>query len=359
MNPTYGRNVSLDVLRSVAILLVLGRHLPHYRLWTRIGWIGVDLFFVLSGFLISGLLFNEFKSTGRINFKRFIIRRGFKIWPPFYGFLSATGLIFLWGHLKVPWHALLVSSVFAQNYSHDPIIANGVFVHLWSLAVEEHFYILLPILLTLLAWLPRRKRYFDLIPGIFAVLALACLSLRWFTLPAGNLAWATHFRIDSLFAGVLLSYLYHFKMHCFQKTTGHHALFAAIALCSPALLFDAESRFMQTFGLTFLMIGFSFLLAWCVDRTPKSKVGLILAKPFALVGFYSYSIYLWHMYCYIAFKSMGNSAVSFWVSLAISIGLGIVMSKLIEIPSLTIREKWFPALARKAKNCAHPQQRAN
>jgi hypothetical protein len=48
VNPTYGRNVSLDVLRSVAILLVLGRHLPHYRLWTRIGWIGVDLFFVLS-----------------------------------------------------------------------------------------------------------------------------------------------------------------------------------------------------------------------------------------------------------------------------------------------------------------------
>ena len=347
MIPTSGRNVSLDVLRCFAILLVLGRHLPYYRLWSRIGWVGVDLFFVLSGFLVSGLLFSEFKSTGRLDFKRFIIRRGFKIWPPFYGFLAATAMLFVAGHHGVPWNSLLVSSVFLQNYSHDPLITNGVFVHLWSLAVEEHFYILLPLLLTVLSLVPRKKNVFDWIPRIFIFLAITCLLLRSFLLPAGHLAWATHYNIDNLFAGVLLGYLYHFKKPWFQKMTGHYALLIALVFCAPAAWLDTYSRFMQTIGLTFLMIGFSFLLAWCVDRAPQSRLGTRLARPFALIGFYSYSIYLWHMYCYVAFKSMGSTALAFWTSVAISIGLGILMSKLIEIPSLAAREKWFPSINRK------------
>ena len=364
MNPTFGRNVSLDVLRCVAILLVLGHHFPHFSLWARIGWIGVDLFFVLSGFLISGLLFSEFKATGGINFKRFIIRRGLKIWPPFYGLLIATALIFTWGRIELPRNALLVSSVFAQNYSHDQHITSGVFVHLWSLAVEEHFYILLPILLTVLAFTRQREIQFESIPGIFAFVAVTCFLLRWFMLPAGHLAWATHFRIDSLFAGVLLGYLYHFRKKWFQKMTGHYSLIVAFLLCGPAALVDSDSHFMQTFGLTSLMIGFSFLVAWCVDRTPKSRPGRMIVGKLALIGFYSYSIYLWHMYCYIAFKSMGNNAISFWASLAVSVTLGIVMSKVIEWPSLALREKWFPAAlsrscgsllqASKASNIAEP-----
>src|SRR5262245_19628234 len=89
----------LDILRGVAILLVLGRHVidipdtvpPLVRrlffVWRQIGWIGVDLFFVLSGFLVSGLLFGEYRLTGRIRLGRFLIRRGLKIYPSFYFFL--------------------------------------------------------------------------------------------------------------------------------------------------------------------------------------------------------------------------------------------------------------------------------
>ena len=68
------RNQSLDVLRGLAILLVLGRHNEYYGLWQRAGWIGVDLFFVLSGFLISGLLFSEYVETGTISLGRFLLR---------------------------------------------------------------------------------------------------------------------------------------------------------------------------------------------------------------------------------------------------------------------------------------------
>src|SRR5215472_7296705 len=84
MNATTQRNQSLDALRCIAVLLVVGFHLPYYRIWGTLGWIGVDLFFVLSGFLISGLLFPEYTTTGAIRLRRFLIRRGLKIYPAFY-----------------------------------------------------------------------------------------------------------------------------------------------------------------------------------------------------------------------------------------------------------------------------------
>src|SRR5450755_1719851 len=95
------RNINLDALRTIAIFLVLGRHLYTFaaytaywwaRAWLKIGWVGVDLFFVLSGFLVSGLLFTDYEKTGRIDFSRFYIRRGLKLWPAFYA-LIGTGLL--------------------------------------------------------------------------------------------------------------------------------------------------------------------------------------------------------------------------------------------------------------------------
>src|SRR5215471_16328047 len=93
------RNQSLDALRGIAVILVI---LCHYSqalglgsAILEVGGCGVDLFFVLSGFLISGLLFAEFEKTRDINVKRFLIRRAFKIYPPFYSLLAVTALFFL------------------------------------------------------------------------------------------------------------------------------------------------------------------------------------------------------------------------------------------------------------------------
>ena len=78
----------LDLLRGIAILLVLFRHCDiENNILHHFGWLGVDLFFVLSGFLVSGLLFNEYKKIGKVKIGRFLIRRGFKIYPPFYFFV--------------------------------------------------------------------------------------------------------------------------------------------------------------------------------------------------------------------------------------------------------------------------------
>ena len=74
----------IDFLRGIAIILVIFRHKEISKLMQNMGWIGVDLFFVLSGFLVSGLLFKEYLKYGNINAKLFLIRRGFKIYPIFY-----------------------------------------------------------------------------------------------------------------------------------------------------------------------------------------------------------------------------------------------------------------------------------
>ena len=341
------RNQSLDVLRCAAILLVLGRHFPYYWLWGRIGWIGVDLFFVLSGFLISGLLFQDYKDHGRIDWKRFLIRRGFKIYPPFYVFLAAMAVFFVAARPAFLGRWMFTTVVFAQNYFQNDL--PGVMGHTWSLAVEEHFYILLPALLILLIAIRRSADPFGAILPIFVGLSLVCLSLRCLTLPTGELAEMTHMRMDSLFCGVTLGYLFHFRSHWFQKLTGHYALALAFLFCLPAALLDTTSRAMQTIGLTGLFLGFAFLVAWSLDRAPKNMIFSAVYRGAARIGFYSYSIYLWHTAARgLIWHAHVPAVLLFWIYIAVAIALGIVMARLIEVPSLTLRQKWFPTTSRGA-----------
>src|SRR5437870_3427941 len=149
---------SLDALRAIAVLLVLGHHMAPPNpdvafpvraiavVWQRAGWAGVDLFFVLSGFLVSGLLFAEWQHHGRMLALRFLVRRAFKIYPPFYLLLATTGLL-VWraGNVSSDYvRALVAEAAYVQNYR------EGVWNHTWSLAIEEHFYLLLPLSLLLL-----------------------------------------------------------------------------------------------------------------------------------------------------------------------------------------------------------------
>jgi len=107
------RNLGLDLLRLLAVSLVMFRHLPgdvgrtaELAILFRGGWIGVDLFFVLSGFLISGLLFREHQKTGRLDVVHFLIRRGFKIYPVFWAMLAVTIMVLAILKQPIPGRAL-------------------------------------------------------------------------------------------------------------------------------------------------------------------------------------------------------------------------------------------------------------
>ena len=335
------RNQSLDVLRCVAVLLVMGFHYPYYSLWGRLGWIGVDLFFVLSGFLISGILFQEYNATGSINFKRFLIRRGLKIYPSFYLLVVLALVLSQLQHSVLLRKQALISAVFAQGYYSGKLYT--VLSHTWSLAVEEHFYILLPPLLLLLTVVCGKRDPFRYLPGLFVLLLCACLALRWFTLPASFAAHMTHMRIDSLFAGVLLGYLFHFRRAWFEKFATPYSLPLAFLFCLPAAFFDQYDRFMQTIGLTGLLIGFGLLVSWSVVRTPRNRIGATVARFAARIGFYSYSIYLWHTILGETFFSGNATFGRFWLYLVVCVVGGIGMAHLIELPYLALRDRRFPA----------------
>ncbi len=145
------RNIGLDLLRIVAVLLVIGRHLhlpkdssEFVKACAGGGWIGVDLFFVLSGFLVSSLLFREYQKFGAVNIKRFLIRRGFKIYPAFWLFLISSLIMYWCLGIQLNSVQVLGELTFLQNY------LGGIWAHTWSLAVEEHFYIGLALLVTFL-----------------------------------------------------------------------------------------------------------------------------------------------------------------------------------------------------------------
>jgi peptidoglycan/LPS O-acetylase OafA/YrhL len=343
-----GRNFNLDVLRGVAILLVLLHHLgvPFFRTG---GWIGVDLFFVLSGFLIAGLLFREWETSGRISVGRFYVRRGFKIYPGFYALLAVTLAInfgapsLMRAQYPVTAHSTLAELFFVQNYFH------GIWGQTWSLAVEEHFYLLLPLLLL---WMQKDgdENPFRSLPRIFLFVAGVELFLRiattWrvptFQSPEHSL-FSTHLRLDGLMFGVLLRYYYNFEPEKFRKCARDRAgLFIAALAVAMAFVLPWGGPVMRTAGYTLLFFGFGCLMCRVVDAKvrPELKVGL---WPLAKLGYYSYSIYLWHEWARLVPRSIpGGWAIAFIAAIV----PGIVMAHLIEIPVLALREKLFPAMKR-------------
>lgn len=356
----------LDVLRAIAILLVLGRHTNISQAWTRIGWCGVDLFFVISGFLISGLLFQEYKRFGNIHLKNFWLRRGFKIYPAFYFYTLVLTLILplTIPGAKVPIRRLFADLTFSSSYF------EGLSGHTWSLAVEEHFYFLLPLFLLLLIKLRARKPDpFAPIPAVFLLIAIASLWLRILARPAGPRDYyayllPTHLRMDSLFCGVTLGYLFHFKPSLLARLANWRLLIISFILLMPAYFLEVENWHMYTWGLTCTYLGFACILVWAI-HLPAPQRGSLVALPIHLlarIGFYSYSIYLWHwivifyLRAYLRYECVTTGRPFFWTStmeiwqwplaMIFSIILGVAMAAVVEQPALRLRDRWFPSRTR-------------
>lgn len=362
---TGRRLVGLDVLRLAAIVLVLGRHMPPppdtwsppWRVillaWQRGGWVGVDLFFVLSGFLVSGLLFTEHKSRGRFSIGRFYVRRGFKIYPPFYTLIAVTVVGILMSREPLYGWPLASELFFFQSY------VAGLWDHTWSLAVEEHFYLLLPLLLALVLKLNRRSPT-PLAPVLgvsagVAVLALLARAIAWrYGPPYTNLRnlFASHLRFDSLFFGVAISYAYHFHPVAFVERLfpwRRWLIAGGALLLVPPFVFPIEtSPFMFTAGLTVFYVGSGMLMVGTllIPDLHHRRVVVLLAA----LGADSYSIYLWHM----PVRELGaplvevlsGATLGFAMRAAIyllgSLAFGVLMARLIEVPALRLRDRWFP-----------------
>lgn len=326
------RNRSLDVLRGVAVLLVIGFHLAVPSLF-RVGSVGVDLFFVLSGFLISGLLFRDYETLGQIRLGRFWFRRAFKILPPLYVFLSFSAVIMFALHV-FPGRAFLSTALFYSNYLSDPFSAGAMVGHSWSLAVEEHFYLLCPILLWLLVRF--RRNPFNLLPFV----ALALFVLCFFFRVADVLHYdRTHLRIDALFAGVTLRYLERFRPAWFRKLRSPVALIIGVMFWLPSYLFRDSGPWLRSATASWTFLAAAVLVGWCFNHDRAAWWNNSGLKIIASVGFYSYSIYLWQQPFTLFFKDMQPRIFFTACGFVFSIAAGVLMSKLVEMPALRLREK--------------------
>ncbi len=376
------RSVPLDFLRAVAILTVLLHHniiawqITNHdghtsylgrigQFFERDGWLGVDLFFVLSGFLIGGLLFREIRRQGTLDVKRFLIRRGLKIWPAYYALLI---FVAIWAPITPfeqhqSFYASWLNWLHLQNYYHTPL------GHTWSLAVEEHFYLLLPLVLMLglrFERLPKERLKF--FPWLASFVAVICLSFRFATHKSGDYwFWSygtpTHLRMDSLISGVALAYLFHYYPDLWNKISRPVTLWLVVSFLTllPVLILNRQSRFSLTLGFTLSYISFGALLIACIgpqNVISQGRERIWAWRPIrwlAALGAFSYGIYLWHFSIArpIFHRLWVLPSVTWWPGeirwilatatyVAFAVASGILLSRLIEVPFLRWRERLYP-----------------
>ncbi len=337
----------LDFLRGLAIILVLFRHGDLDTFLSKIGWIGVDLFFVISGFLVSGLLFQEYLQFNKVDIKRFLIRRGFKIYPSFYIFIIfSIAVHWLYAKSFYSWNEILAEVFYLQSY------LPAMWTHTWSLAVEEHFYLALAGLIPLCILTNKLENKKFMLLFFFSLLVI-CFLMRYSISNANSNKIffpfiATHLRMDGIVVGVICSYLYRFTgfNHQFIKTKIFFSILA-VAFILPAFIFQAGSFFMNTIGLTSINIGFGILLLLFLDETQmavafQNKWFKIPVNIICFVGLHSYSIYLWHLFAKKIILLFNLNTEVFFISYFIlALAIGITLSYLIEKPFLRYREKYF------------------
>lgn len=365
MAESYRRLRELDFLRGLAILLVLLRHRYLFQFTQNMGWIGVDLFFVLSGFLVSGLLFREYLKFGGIKPVNFLIRRGFKIYPIYYLSLIFYLSPFVRQTPIIRNHAI-GDFIFLQNY-----IGGWGYAYAasWSLAVEEHFYFGLAIILFICI----RKNLIRLqvsedFKGVshfektIGAIFIICLILRVIE----NIFYPTHFqknftmthlRVDSLLAGVLVSYLFHFRFNHFKNLFyryKYQLLTLSVILPLFSLFIDDanESFFVKTIGFSLLYVSFSIILSYFLLN---ENINLRLDKVFGKrivnivsgIGLWSYSIYIIHTFVNDTLDKfkIQNFYLLFVLSCAGSIFIGFLMTRFLERYFLQFRNRYFPGRA--------------
>lgn len=308
------------------------------------GYLGVDLFFVISGLLIGGILINQLKTGKKINYFKFILQRGFKIWPSYYFFLAAGSLLAYIFYRNtnpdqiIPLNDLKRYLFFYQNYTGVPF--HWSFDHVWSLCVEEHFYILLPLLLLLIQMAAPNKYQVKILFIAIVLTIIAGILFKfasfYFT-KSKDTTSGTQNRIDALAWGVLLSYLINFHSWLFQslkiKIT---AAITGIVFFVATLCFNSYSG-----SIFFTKLIFHSLVPFCFFLI---IIGLYTAnfKRFTLlrfIAYYSYNWYLWHVIFVIIFvRYTGATIWGLCIFLPFTFLIACLATILVEEPILGKRK---------------------
>jgi peptidoglycan/LPS O-acetylase OafA/YrhL len=351
------RNIpSLDGLRAVSIMLVIIGHLfmPNFQNWspaTKIvvsllgnGNLGVNIFFGISGFLITSLLKGEYVRSGKIDLTNFYIRRSFRIFPAFYCYLLTVLGLGVLGVVEVFPKTWISAAIYLRNYW-PPLEGSGDWItaHAWSLAVEEQFYLFWPACFALLG--RRRAAWFAV---VLIALFPASRLVSYVFLPGlrADLGYMTHTKGDALMVGCLAALLIDNPL--FRRAL-HRAFAWRLPLLGIPFLLIASPLLHARFGGVYLLpVGYSLdafaivlTLLWLVER-PGTPIGRLLnTKPVAHVGIISYSLYLWQQ-----LFTLGHS----WWSIPASVIAAEASFWIVERPFLGLRDRFM-----KWRRPVHPQ----
>ena len=324
----------IDGLRSIAVSIVIIYHAKISILGHKLfegGFIGVDIFFVISGYLITSIILKELNQTGSFSFKNFYIRRIRRILPALL-LVMFVSLPFAWMYI-VPLSfkdfskSIIFSLGFSSNYYfHFSGLRYGdedgllkPFLHTWSLSVEEQFYIFFPaILLLTYKYLKKYLLYMLLIIFMISLIA-SDLTTRNF--PSISF-YSFHTRIWELLAGSILSFLEITKTREINKKSFFFLLpTVGIILISYSAIFFNDRMHHPSFNTVIPVMGVCLII--CYSNKDELITKILSSKLFVKIGLISYSLYLWH-YPIFAFArriGFGQSSLSQQMLLGIIIVL--------------------------------------
>lgn len=283
------RIVALDGLRAVAVLIVFVGHLaPTYLPG---GGLGVDIFFALSGFLITSILLDEYRARGEISFKHFYLRRAARLMPALVFLLLAASLVILISPRRFyGWEEVVYAGLYIMNWVRALGWGDSAFLaHTWSLAVEEQFYLLWPPILLLV--MRYRAKAAPFVAVALTLISIACSIALYF---AGATPERIYNGFDTRAAGILAG-----CVAAFLPLEGRIAdamarlwLIPAAVLVGDIFLLDGHILYVGGYGLR------GVVAAWLIIALRKGcLLAMALENPLMVyIGQISYGLYLWHYF---------------------------------------------------------------
>jgi len=374
--PAKEKLYGLDFLRAFAIIMVVFFHIlvmfPHPD-WlanvAKFGWIGVDLFFALSGFLIASQLFEKIAEEKKISFKDFFIKRFFRIIP---AYLTVLILYLSFPLLRehgapAPYWKFLT---FTQNLGLD-LRSQGAFSHAWSLCVEEQFYLFFPLILIILVYFNAVKKGFVILISLFCLGFIARL-YAWNVLVSpfnGSdlfgvywqewIYYPTYARLDGLLAGIFIAGIFQFRpnLRKLLDRYGNLMLIIGIVVLTAAYIICMDERSFKLclFGFPLVDIGCGFLVLGSV--IPSSILYRYKSSVLSNIAMLSYSIYLVHKITihvtqeqFFKLEIAKESNLMMVICVLVTLIAANLLHHLIEKPVMKLRVQLLTLTARKSSS---------
>lgn len=309
---------SLDGLRAVAILCVIASHwIGRFRTAGQLGHFGVTAFFVISGYLITELMLRERVRAGDVSIKRFYQRRALRILPAYMMYLLVIAALASAHVYQIKARGWLGALTYTSCFM-IPSMTWGL-VHTWSLSVEEHFYLIWPVLFR---WLRPRTAI-----GLLSLVILVSPALRFYTARWFDPEYSSFSQMSSIAVGCLLAFVLGYRVWPSSWTWG----IGAIGIF--ALSFVGRGPLRSDLLDTERALGFALLMAMILSLSPQNLIYRILNWPLlAQIGVLSYSLYLWQ-------QPLTDGRVPIWLGAPLLGMIAFLSYRFVESPFLRLKDR--------------------